>query len=108
MDAVVEKVNKRRITNSKDLRKLRPILRDPVAREHFLSEDGEIESAILQIPAPEKGSKPELIAELDAAMEAVRHVSWTALRELRGNEDAIRRISDAEALLKSLREALTS
>jgi len=33
IDAVVERVNERRITNSKDLRKLRAILRDPVAKD---------------------------------------------------------------------------
>ena len=35
IDAVVKKVNQKRITNSKDLRKLRAILPDPVARAHF-------------------------------------------------------------------------
>ena len=41
--AVIKKVNQKRITNSKDLRKLRAILPDPVAREHFLSEQGDLE-----------------------------------------------------------------
>ncbi len=40
VDAVVKKVNDKRITNSKDLRKLRSILPDPVARAHFLSDAG--------------------------------------------------------------------
>ena len=35
MDAVIKKVNSNQITNSKDLRKLRKILRDPVAKDHF-------------------------------------------------------------------------
>src|SRR5439155_9616545 len=43
VDAVVQKVSQKRITNSKDLRKLRPILRDPVAKEHFLSSEGAID-----------------------------------------------------------------
>src|SRR6185312_6337662 len=45
IDAVVEKVGQKRITNSKDLRKLRAILPDPVARENFLSEQGDLETA---------------------------------------------------------------
>lgn len=45
IDAVVKKVNEKRITNSKDLRKLRAILPDPVARAHFLSHAGDLESA---------------------------------------------------------------
>jgi ParB family chromosome partitioning protein len=45
VDAVVDKVAAKRITNSKDLRKLRQILPDPVAREHFLSRQGDIDQA---------------------------------------------------------------
>jgi ParB family chromosome partitioning protein len=37
IDAVVEKVNQKRITNSKDLRKLRAIIPDPVARAPVLT-----------------------------------------------------------------------
>src|SRR5713226_5793790 len=42
VDAVVKKVGEKRITNSKDLRKLRAILPDPVAREHFLNDEGDL------------------------------------------------------------------
>jgi ParB family chromosome partitioning protein len=49
IDAVVEKVAQKRITNSKDLRKLRTILPDPVARENFLSEEGDLETATLRV-----------------------------------------------------------
>jgi len=48
--AVVKKVNQKRITNSKDLRKLRTILPDPVARENFLSDEGDLDSAALRVP----------------------------------------------------------
>ena len=41
IDAVVKKVNQKRITNSKHLRKLRAILPDPVARAQFLSDGGD-------------------------------------------------------------------
>jgi ParB family transcriptional regulator, chromosome partitioning protein len=107
VDAVIEKVNENRITNSKDLRKLRPILRDPVAREHFLSDEGDIESALLRIPQPEPNSSRQPLAELDSAVEAMRRVPWTTLQGLQGDEDVIRRITEAEDLLKSLREALS-
>ncbi len=108
IDAVVEKVNQKRITNSKDLRKLRAILRDPVAKAHFLSDEGDIESAMLRIAPPEKNTKGELVSDLDNAMEAMKRVPWTALEQLKGNEDVLKRIDDAEALLKSLRKTLTS
>lgn len=107
IDAVVTKVNEKRITNSKDLRKLRPILRDPVARDHFLSDDGDLESALARLPTDDR-TDPELAAQLDSAMEAMRRVPWTALEELRGNPEMLRRIDEAEKLLKTLRRALSA
>ena len=43
IEAVARKVNEKRITNSKDLRKLRMILPDPVAKAHFLTDAGALE-----------------------------------------------------------------
>jgi ParB family transcriptional regulator, chromosome partitioning protein len=106
IDAVVEKVSQKRITNSKDLRKLRVILPDPVARENFLSEQGDLETASLRIAT---GSKEggRLSAELNAAVEAMKRVPWTALAELKGDANILKKIDDAEALLKSLRKTLS-
>jgi ParB family chromosome partitioning protein len=47
--AVVEKVARKRISNSKNLRKLPVILPDPVASENFLSEEGDLETASLRV-----------------------------------------------------------
>lgn len=107
-DAVVKKVNQKRITNSKDLRRLRTILRDPVAKAHFLSDEGDIESAMLRIAHNEKNTKSGLVGELDAAINAMRDVPWTELEELKGNPDVLKTIDDAEALLKNLRKSLSS
>lgn len=108
IDAVVAKVAQKRITNSKDVRKLRAILRDPVAKDHFLSDAGDIDSALLRIPAKDESDKPELLAGLDAAMESVRRVPWTTLEEMKGNSEVLRRLEDAETLLKTLRKTLSS
>lgn len=106
VEAVVKKVNQKRITNSKDLRKLRTVLPDPVARAQFLSEQGDIDSAILRVgPAPKKG-KSGLSGELDVAVEAMKNVPWTALQELKGDANVLKKIDEAEALLRSLRKAL--
>jgi ParB family transcriptional regulator, chromosome partitioning protein len=108
VDAVVRKVEQRRITNSKDLRKLRAILPDPVARERFLSEDGDLESAMLRLGPIAKKAKNGLAGELDSAVEAMKRVPWTTLAELKGDRDILKKIDDAEALLKSLRKTLSS
>src|ERR1700687_3476143 len=70
VEAVVKKVNQKRITNSKDLRKLRAILPDPVAKAHFLADAGDLESAALRLgTAKKKGGDDGLSGELDAVVE---------------------------------------
>lgn len=110
VDAVVKKVNQKRITNSKDLRKLRAILPDPVARMQFLNDQGDIDSAMLRVaPTPTiKESQTGFPAELESAVQAMKNVPWTALQELKGDSEILKKIDDAEALLKSLRNALSS
>ncbi len=108
LDAVVAKVGQKRITNSKDLRKLRRILRDPVAKDHFLTDEGDIASSMLCIAPAERDTKTGLVGELDAAMDAMRRVPWTTLEELKGNHELLQRIDAAEALLRNLRKTLSS
>jgi ParB family transcriptional regulator, chromosome partitioning protein len=108
IDAVVKKVNEKRITNSKDLRKLRTILPDSVARAHFLSDSGDLESAQLQIRPVEKRHDDQPLGELGAAVEAMKSVPWTRLQELKGDEMVLKKLDEAESLLRSLRKALTS
>lgn len=107
IDAVVKKVAEKRITNSKDLRKLRAILPDPVAREHFLKDEGDLESASLRL-SPAKKEKRGLAGELDSAVEAMKRVPWTTLAEMKGDPQVLKKIEEAEALLKSLRKTLAS
>lgn len=107
VDALVKKVAERRITNSKDVRKLRTILPDPVARSHFLSDEGDIDSALLRL-GPASKKKTGLPSDLDAAVESMKHVPWTALADLRGDPEVLAKIDEAEALLRSLRKALSS
>lgn len=107
IEAVVKKVNQKRITNSKDLRKLRTILPDPVARSQFLSDAGDLESAMLRLgpaPKPVKGGLP---GDLEAAVDAMKKVPFSTLQELKGNIDILKKIDEAEALLRSLRGALS-
>jgi ParB family chromosome partitioning protein len=107
VDAVVRKVNQKRITNSKDLRKLRAILPDPVSRSHFLAEEGDLESAMLRLKPDEKRSKTGLAGDIEAAVDAMKAVPWTTLQELKGDADLLKQIDDAEKLLHSLRKALS-
>jgi len=100
IDAVVNKVNQKRITNSKDLRRLRGVLPDPVAR------DGDLDSAMLRVGRPAHKDKSGLAGDLDAVIESMKQIPWTALADLKGNTDILKKISDVETLLKSLRKNL--
>jgi ParB family chromosome partitioning protein len=107
IDAVVRKVNQKRITNSKDLRKLRTILPDPVARAHFLADDGDLDSAQLRLRPMEKKPESGLLTDLESAVEAMKNLPWTTLQKLKGDSGVLKKIDDAEELLKSLRKALS-
>jgi ParB family chromosome partitioning protein len=106
IEAVVKKVNQKRITSSKDLRKLRVILRDPVASDHFLSDGGDLESAMLRVTTVEKPSKSGFSEELDLVAEKIRNMPWTELNELKRNAPLVGKIEETEKLLRSLRNAL--
>lgn len=108
IDTVIDKVNEKRITNSKDLRKLRAILRDPVAKAHFLSDEGDVESALLRIAPVEPAKSTGLSAEVDAVMDAIRRTPWTQLEELKGDQGFMKKLEDAEALLRSLRKTVSA
>jgi ParB family chromosome partitioning protein len=107
VEAIIKKVNQKRITNSKDLRKLRSILPDPVAKANFLSEVGDLDTAMLRLGPTEKKPKGGLPGDLDSVMESMKALPWTALQEMRGDKDLLEKIDEAEALLRSLRKALS-
>ena len=107
VDAVVSKVNKRRITNSKDLRKLRQILPDPVARKHFLSDAGDLTSALLRLPHVETSAAPASFEDkLGLAVEAMKTLPWATLSGLKGDKAVLQKLEEAEALVRSLRKTL--
>jgi ParB family chromosome partitioning protein len=72
LTAVLKQVNQKRIANSKDLRKLRAILSDPVARAHFLNDEGDLDSAALRLTPHDKKTRRSLSGDLEAAVEAMK------------------------------------
>ena len=107
LEAVVRKVNNQEITNSKDIRKLRQVLRDPVAREHFLSDDGSVDSALLKLgPAPAK-KRQGLAGDIQALGDVIKGYPWTTLASLKGDPEVVRALDETEKLLKELKRALS-
>lgn len=106
-DTIVQKINDKLITNSKDLRRLRPILKDAVAKDCFLQPNTTINDALEKLgDAPKSTRKAGLAGDLGAIVDSIRKHPWTALAELRGDEDTLRTIEEAEKLLKDLKKTL--
>ena len=87
----------------------RVILKDPVAKDCFLSEGTSINDALEKLGEPKPPPRADgLAGDLGAIVSSIRKQPWTALAELRGNEDALRTIEEAEQMLQELKKALQS
>jgi ParB family transcriptional regulator, chromosome partitioning protein len=105
LDTLVRKVNEKEITNSKDIRKLRIVLRDPVAKQKFV--DGESLTAVLEAVAPvEDKKKAGLAGEIEELTAALKRHSWTSLLENRGDAKLLEQVEEAEKLLRDLKKVL--
>jgi ParB family chromosome partitioning protein len=105
LDTIVRKVNDNEITNSKEIRKLRLVLRDPVAKQKFV--EGQSLETVLDTIAPvEKTKKVGLAGELEQLTQAIKRHSWTTLIESRGDEQLRRQVEEAETLLRELKKVL--
>ena len=62
---------------------------------------------MLRVGPSVKKEKSGLAGDLDAAVEFMKRVPWTALVELKGDPEILKKIDDMEALLKSLRKTLS-
>lgn len=108
LDTIIRRVNDKEITNSKDIRKLRQVLKDPVAREEFLSDTGSIDSAHRKVaPSSAKAKRGQgLVSDIEELTEALKRYSWTALAEMKGDRQVINKLEETEKLLKDLKRAL--
>jgi hypothetical protein len=69
-----------------------------------------LESAAQRLAPLDKKAGRSLSGDLEAAVEAMKNVTWTgtALEELKGDRDILKKIAHAVALLQSLRKALSA
>ena len=107
LDTVIRKINENEITNSKDIRKLRPILKDPIAKHEFVVNAGTIESAFRKV-APDASRKGHgLLGDITQLNEVLSRYPWTSLSEFRGNPQVLQKLDEAEKLLRDLKKALS-
>jgi len=105
LDTIVQKVNDQEITNSKDVRKLRVVLRDPVAREKFVQGDS-LTSVLGVVSPPEPKKKTGLSGELQQLTTALKRHSWSTLLENGNDPELLEQVEEAERLLKALKKVL--
>lgn len=106
LDVIIRKINNQEITSSKDIRQLRNVLRDPVAKGEFMSPTGSVGSALLKIPDKSTKRPSGLVGDLDELTQAIRRYPWTALTTMKGDPEVVKKIDEAEKLLKELRKTL--
>jgi len=108
LDTVIRQINEKEITNSKDIRKLRLILKDPVAKDEFVSRAGTIDSAFQKV-APTSNKKARgLVGDIEQLYEALSRYPWTTLAEMKGDPQVLRKLEETEKLVKDLKKALSN
>jgi len=106
LDTVIRRINDQEITNSKDVRKLRLVLKDPVARGRFLDSGGTIETALQLVPPTKKKGDAGLVGDIEELNEVLRRYPWTTLAELKGDPEVLKKLDESEKLLRDLKKAL--
>lgn len=107
LDTVIKKINEQEITNSKEVRKLRQILKDPAAKDNFLSVGGTMAGALKTLgPAPSKKATG-LIGDIDQLSESLQRYPWTTLASMKGDLQVLRKLEETENLIKELKKALS-
>ncbi len=106
LDAIVRKIGEQKITNSKDVRQLRKILRDPVAKQEFLSDSGTIESALTRVEPEQPAKSQGLAGDIATLMDTIQRYPWTTLADLKGDGEVLSKIEEAERVLGALKSQL--
>jgi len=107
LDTIVRKINEQEITNSKDIRKLRQILKDPVGKESFLSAEGGIEKALKTLASAPSKKAHGLLGDIEQLSESLQRYPWTTLAAMKGDQQVIRKLEETEKLIKELKKALS-
>jgi ParB family chromosome partitioning protein len=106
LDTLLRRINDKEITNSKDIRKVRQILRDPVAKQKFLNGET-IDTAIDAVPPASNKKKGGLAGDIEELTQTLKRHSWTELVENKGDAQLLKQLDEAEQLVRELKKALT-
>lgn len=114
--ALIRKINAGKIINSKDVRTLRRIAPDEVALDEFLSDSGTISSALGKLPPEHGTTKPSangkasygqgMVTDIQSFSDQLGRYSWEDLENMRDDPTVMAAISEAEAKLVRLKQAV--
>jgi ParB family transcriptional regulator, chromosome partitioning protein len=107
LDTVIRKINENEITNSKDIRKLRAILKDPVAKDEFVARAGTIESAFRKVAPSANRRGQGLLGDIEQLNDVLSRYPWTTLADMKGDPQVLRKLEEAEKLIRDLKKALS-
>ena len=109
---IIRKINEGLIKTSKEIRLLRKVLRDDVARAEFMKEGSTVADALRAIGPSSSGEDTrqrygQSVAEdLKTFGDSLSKYSWRVLRSIRNREELLTRIKHCQALLTELEEVL--
>ena len=107
LETIIRRANEKQITNSKDVRKLRYILKDPLAREQFMSANGTVQSALEKVPLTPRKKRGGLLGDLEELTDALRRYPWTELAAIKGDPRVLQKLDETDKLLKDLKKTLS-
>ena len=82
------------------------MLKDPVAKDSFLSSGGTIDKALKTLGPVASKKNHGLIGDIDQLSESLQRYPWTTLASMKGDPQVLRKLEETEQLIKELRKAL--
>jgi len=108
-NAIVKKANDGLITNSKEIRQLRKILRNEDAKKLFLREGTTISDTVQKFPGQsDRNQIVSLSEDLGQLIEVIKSRPWSQLMELRGDQTFIDKLAEVERIILELKKAVVT
>lgn len=106
LDEIIRRINNKELASSKDVRKIRQILKDPVAHDKFMT--GATIDEAMQVLGPVPSKKGQsILGDIDELGEVIRRYPWTTLVAYKGNAQVLKKLEEAEKLISDLKKALS-
>jgi len=102
--AIIKKVTKGLLTNSRELRKLRVIVKDPQALTEFMRDEGTIDSAMEKLPVQTGTARSGqgIVYDLDNLIATLRSYSWSTIQDVKRNPALRSKLDEANKLVHDL------